>query len=218
MSAFQEIQDKLAGIWAIQINSLRAAVFGANNEKLDFVMDSFYKLEAPKQKAVLAMVVAGIGFLVFGLFGLYLAQVKGLKSELNTSFSALTEIRQLQKEAQAAKTKFNKVVDTVLSKNRNINFKPYFEKISRKQKIELRGINENRVQMSEDNPLAAKLQEVHIKMEVQKVSIPKLLKFLTEVERSGNFLRIHDLRVLSPYGSDRMYFDTEVVFRGYTKK
>ena len=42
----------------------RRAVFGANNEKLDFLMDSFYKLDAQKQSLALAIGGALIGLVL----------------------------------------------------------------------------------------------------------------------------------------------------------
>jgi len=46
------------------------------------------------------------------------------------------------------------------------------------------------------------------------ISIPRLLSFLVEVEKSNKYLRVQDLQIRARYGT-KLYFDSQAKVRGY---
>lgn len=58
MRAVMSAVDQLRGQIQSIANILRARLLGANNERLDFLMDSFYKLSPPQRSAAMAVTLA----------------------------------------------------------------------------------------------------------------------------------------------------------------
>src|SRR3954471_19832119 len=95
MSALQNIRDSIQSLVGRVVDQIRRSLFGANNERIDFIMDSFYKLSPEHQTGVLAGVAGMLLVFVLGAFTIYFTRINALEDELNASFDALTEVRSL---------------------------------------------------------------------------------------------------------------------------
>ena len=110
-------------------------IFGENNARLDFIMDSFYKLSPAQRNGVFAIGVAGIGFLILSAFASYFTEVRALESELSQSVSSLQELRKFKALDQNESKRFSKLTDTILSKTKGRSFKPFFEKLTKEKGV-----------------------------------------------------------------------------------
>jgi hypothetical protein len=209
-----ELKDKLSGALRGGTQTLRQKIFGVNNEHIDFVMDSFYKLDGPQRNAVVGLIVGAISAMVVAGFSLYYVQVGSLERELDEVFIALNKVRDLKADADIAQDRYDKLVQVVRSKTGDINFKPYFEKLSERLNLEIKDIREKPVEADPNDALASRISQVHIDVNLVKISIPKLLNFLVEVEKDGHLVRIQNLKITGIYGN-KLYFDVETIFRGY---
>lgn len=202
-----------------QVNQLldlaRIRVFGANNERLDFLLDSFYKLEPKERVGVLAGVAGGIGFVIVVAFGIYFSQVNRLKSELNDAFAALHELQDLKADFAIEDARFQRVIEQVQKKTGDLQVKPFFEKVARETLVQIEGLNVQKNPLDADNPLGSKMQEVKVKdLRINNTSIPKVLNFLIEIEKANNYIRVQDIEIRGRFGT-RLYFDTKLTARGY---
>jgi len=189
-------------------------ILGVNNERLDFVMDSFYKLDHSYRNAVLAGIVSlVVGLVTLSVF-IYYMQVSSLRNELNDSFNALNELKSLKAEESLESARFDHLVGRVKSKTRSINFKPFFERLARQAKIPLKSISDRQPEMDANNPLAERMKEVHVDLRLSKVSVPRLLNFLVDIEKSNHYLRIQNLKITGIYGN-KLFFDVDILVRGY---
>ena len=213
MGPVSAISDQVRGRLQDGLGFLRRSLFGANNERLDLFMDSFNKLSSSQR--VGAFVVAGgcLAFLVGLAIWLYVAQVDRLKSDLSNSFAAIHELQALTAAHNTEKQKFDRLTSAVKSKTSSGAIKPFFEKISKSVGVQLDDLKEVKPQQS-DSGLPDNFQEFHVEMRLEKISIPRLLNFLVEIEKSGRYMRVHDLQVRSRYGT-KLYFDGFVKVRGY---
>ncbi len=214
MSAVSDVSEKLKSQIFVSIESIKKRLFGTNNERLDFVMDSFYKLSPAKRNAVLAVLIGGIAFIVLGAVGIYFAQVNGLKRDLNNSFKALHELKEMSKQYEVEDKKFTRLLGDLQRKTSRIRMKPFFEKISREMNVKVERLEEKRIPLPADNPMADRVTEVNVDMDLPKISIPRMLKFLVEVEKSKHYLRVKDLQVRARYGT-KLFFDVRIKVRGY---
>lgn len=213
MSALEDFQEKLRNQFAGVSAEIRKRIFGANNENLDLLVDSFYKLEPPQRNAVIAGGVAGLVVLVVGLIGLYFAQVSSLNRELNKRFDALYEIRELKADYQMQEKRFQGLVDAIAGGSGSLRIKPYFEKIANEQGVQLEGLNEAKVPLASDNALSERFQEVRVDMRLSNISIPRLLTFVVEVEKGAGFIRVQDIQIRARYGT-KLFFDAQIKARG----
>lgn len=214
MSAIASFSDKIRG----QINTgfvfLRRRIFGANNEKLDFVMDSFYKLSSPQRAAVLTGAVGAIGLFVLSAVLLYFSQVSRLKSDLSNSFASLHDLHALKAAYDSENKNFEKLVDTIDKRTKQLSLKPLFEKIANDLGVTLEGINDQRAPLPAENALSDRVQEVRVDMRLPNISVPRLLNFLVEIEKTNKYLRVQELIVRGRYGT-KLFFDGTVKVRGY---
>lgn len=216
MRAVMSAVDQLRGQIQSIANILRARLLGANNERLDFLMDSFYKLSPPQRSAAMAGIIAVIGVFVFMTVVLYFSQVSRLLGDLNEGFTALHEMKSLKAEYMTEQQRYEKLVDQITRKTQDLRPKPFFERIANEQGVQIEGgLTETKVPLAADNPLAEKMQEVRVEMRLNNISIPRLLNFLVEVEKANNFVRIQDLEVRGRFGT-RLYFDTKIKARAYS--
>jgi hypothetical protein len=163
---------------------------------------------------VLAGAVAGIGVLIFSAVVLYFTQVNALMVEMNDSFSAIHELQSMRADYKIEDERFKKTIDIVRRKTGAIKFKPFFEKKAKEIGVTLENLSDKQLNMSSENPLSERVKEVQVKFSMSKVSIPRMLNFLIEVEKSNNLLRVQDLNIKARYGT-RHFFDSNIVFRGY---
>jgi hypothetical protein len=213
MSALDDIREKVISKWSVLTGEVRKRLFGSNNENLDLLVDSFYKLEPPQRNAVLAGGIAVLSFVVVGFLALYFAQIASLNRELNKRFDALYEIRDMKVEYQRENKRFQGLVEALSGGASAFRVKPYFEKIANEQGVQIEGLNETKAPLASDNALSEKFQEVRVEMRLNNISIPRLLNFIVEVEKGAGFLRIQDIQIRSRYGT-KLFFDAQIKARG----
>ncbi len=214
MQVFEQMQDQILGLIRRIGSNVRQRVLGRNNETLDFIMDSFYKL-SPKQR--FGALVTGsvlVVMIIFGTFVLYISQINDLDNDLNNSFNALHELRALKTELNHEKAKYDQLISMIENRSRNLRVKPFFEQQAKATSVTLQGLSDQVVPIQADNPLSSRLQYVKVDLRLPKISIPRLLAFLVKVEKSNNFLAVEDLQIRSRYGT-KLYFDAQAKFRGY---
>lgn len=214
MSAIVAFGDRIKEQVHGGVNQVRRRMFGANNERLDFLMDSFYKLNPSQRSVVLAGVVSAIGVFVLIAVVLYFSQVNRLKNDLSNSFAALHELQGLKTSYEVENKNFEKLVEVIERRTKQLSLKPFFEKISQDLGVTLEGLNDQRSPLPTDNPLSDKVSEVRVDMRLPNISLPRLMNFLVEIEKSNKYLRVQDLQVRGKYGT-RLYFDGQVKVRGY---
>ncbi|MEZ4741107.1 MAG: hypothetical protein R3B45_01435 [Bdellovibrionota bacterium] len=217
MSAATEVVDKVKGKFFDLTEGVKQKIFGTNNENIDFVMDSFYKLEPSQRNAVLLGIIGGIGLFVLAAVWLYFAQVSALKKELSQTFAAMHEFENLQTQKKLIESEFDGLVKSVSRKTNSLKIKPFFEKLAKQHQVTIEGLEESRVPLPADNPLSERMEQISVKLRLPKISIPKLLNFLVEIEKAGKYLRIQDLQVQGRYGT-KLFFDANVKTRGYIVK
>jgi len=213
MSALEDIQEKIRNQWATLSADIRKKLLGANNENLDLLVDSFYKLEPPQRNAVIAGGIAGLGLVVFGFLALYFTQVNSLNRELNKRFDALYEVRELKSDYQREDKRFQSLVDALSGGAGSLRIKPYLEKVANDQGVQLSDLAESRSPLPSENALSEKFQEVKVEVRLLNISIPRLLNFIIEVEKGGGFVRVQDLKIQAKYGT-KLFFDVTLKARG----
>ena len=214
MGILSRIWDQINGRIQALLIFLRKKIFGANNERIDFLMDSFYKLSPSHRGGVLVGGIGGVALFVLIVVVFYITRVNALQSDLDDSFTALHELQSLKAEYQREDRRFARLVETLKHKTNGIKLKPLFEKIAKDLSTQVEGLSEQKVNISGENALARKVQEMKVELRFPNISLPRLLNYLVEVEKSNSFLRIQDLIVRGRYGT-RLFFDAQASVRGY---
>lgn len=215
MSTISDIKERFDRAFDSKLEIVKKSLFGVNNERLDFFMDSFYKLTPQQRGIFVGTLIASIFSLVILAVIFYFVQVGALQDELNESFEALHRLKMMKREERMESQKFSALIDSISKKTKSIAFKPLFEKLTRDIKIEMTNLKEEKLDLESTNPMSSEVKQARISMKLPKISIPKLLEFLIEIEKTGKYLRINDLKITGLYGN-KLYFDVQLIVKGYT--
>lgn len=213
-STIDDLKAKLLG----QVDSLKIRVLGQNNERLDLLVDSFNKLDANQQKLTLTGGIIAIFAFVILSFAIYFSNISSLKNDLSESFEAIRQLESLSGEFTQEQRKFDRLLSKVRSKTGSIrSYKSHFESLSRKEGVTLRSLNESAVKIPADNPLSDEMNEVKVDLEMDNISLPKILKFAIAIEKDGKYMKVSNLKIRNRYGT-KLYFDTKMSIKGYKVK
>ncbi len=193
---------------------LQIRVLGANNEQLDFIMDSFYKLSPRDRSLVLAGGSVGIGVLVLLCVFLYFNRINALEKQVTRHAEAIFELKSLKGQFKSEDAMFSDLQSMLSQKLSTLRVKPFIEKIAKEQGLLVEGLVDQRSDLPNYNPLSQTIKEVKVDFRLSKVSIPKLLNFLIEIEKSDSFLRVTDLKIQERFGT-KLFFDVQVKISGY---
>ena len=214
MSTLSNVNDQIVSGITRVADLVKRRLLGSNNERLDFIMDSFYKLSPTHQSAVIVGGFGGVVVLVISLFGFYFAQLAALESRLDRSFEALQEMRTLSQRYDLEDRRFKELIQIVNRGGRGFRPKPFFESKANQVGIAITDLRSGESEISPDSPLSLNFKHITVDFKLPKVSIPRLLKFMTEVEKSGKNMNLHNLTIRTRYG-DRLYFETSAKVIGY---
>lgn len=217
MSVMTEATERLRGYFRPALDVVKRRLLGANNERIDFIMDSFYKLSPQHQTMVLAASGAALGLLILMIFGIYFARISSLETELNQGFNALQEMRTLSAQYKREKESLDWVVSTVDRKTSQLKPKPFFEQLANQTGVTMEGLRSDEAPIPEDSPLATNFKQVNVEFRLPKVSIPRLLKFFTEIEKADQGMSVRDLTIRARYG-DKLFFDSQAKVTGLKVK
>ncbi len=208
------LKDKVSGYFTFGLDAVRKKILGNNNERLDFLMDSFYKLPPKHQTGVLLGAIGGLGLFVLGAVGIYFARIHALEDELNASFLALQELRTLSNDYDMEKTNMDTLLRDVETKMSSVHPKPFFEQKANQVGVTIEGLRSEDADIPPESPLAKNFKYINVDFRMPKVSIPRMLKFLGEIERADKNFTINQLQIRARYG-DRLYFDTQAKVVAY---
>lgn len=209
-----DLKTKLLG----ELDQLKIRMFGPNNERLDFLMDSFNKLDQTQQKGVIAsLFIAVLGF-VFLAFGIYFSQVSKLKTNLSESFAAIRQLEDLSVQFNQEEKRFDALLKKVQVATGDLgSFKSHFEQLSRTEAVKISSLNEKFTIIPDTNPLGKSMNEIKVDVDIDNVSLPKIMRYIVSIEKSGKFMKVSDLKIRSRYGT-KLYFDTQMAIKGYKIK
>jgi hypothetical protein len=207
--------DELKSWFMGEIDQFKVRLFGENNERLDFLIDSFSKLDQNQQKGVVAGLFGAITLFVILAFGIYFSQVSSLKKNLSDSFEAVRQLESLSGEYTNEQRKFDKLLRRVKAKTGKLSsFKSHFESLSRRESVNIGSLNEKTVKIPDGNPLSSNMNEIVVDVKIDNISLPKILRYLAAIEKGGKYMKVSNLKIRSRYGT-KLYFDTQIAVKGY---
>ena len=131
---------------------------------------------------------------------------------------ATQKLQQLSGELTQQEQLYRQLVRDISAQTRSLNnLKSHFERLSRNEGISLRELKEKSAPLPDSNVLSESFTQTNVMVLIDNISLPKLLKYITQIEKSGRNLSIHGLKIRSRYET-KLYFDSEISVKGYSKK
>jgi hypothetical protein len=210
LDKLRELLDKL---YEQTVVPVRRKIFGNNNENIDLLFDNFYRLSNEQRTAVLVGVGATAVITVFLVLVTYFTALANLESQLSKSFDAVHELRRQGQQYRSVEAQFNMMKQQVDRKVKTLRAKPFFEEVAKKHSVTMTGLNDVKSPVEGSEELAKSFETLQVDMRLTKISLPRLLKFLSEVERAEKYLVVEDLVIRGRYGT-KLYFDAQAKFKG----
>lgn len=199
------------------LDLIKRRLFGTNNERLDFLMDSFYKLDPKQQKGAVLALFGLLMVLVMIIFAIYFSRMSALEQELNTGLEALRDLREKAQVYKSEKARMDWLAQNISGKTSNFKAKPFFEKKANELGVTLDSLRSDELEIPPGSLLSERFKEIEVTFRTPKISLPRLLNFLSEIEKAGQTLTVRNLKIRARYG-DRLYFDAEARVVGYKVK
>lgn len=198
-------------LWRL-FEPLRAAVFGRQNERLEYLADTFFKL-SPEARA--GIVIGGIGgffILIVSLILLYVAGLEALQSELDSAYSSINRLRQMEATYTVSKAKFRNLEERFRSSNEGLSLVTIIE-----EKGKELGIKTSFPSGQRDSSMGTTLRDsamkdyrvAQVSFTVENVGLKKIIDFLIELERLPNMLHVNSVK-LSRGFTNKLYLDAEI--------
>jgi len=198
---------------------LRTAIFGRQNERLEFIMDSYFKLPPEGRTGAL---VAGfaVGVLTLaGIVALYIAALGSLQGKLDEAFEATNKLRESHTAHAMNKQKFTELEQKLEAANQGLILISVLETKAKELGLATSGFPPQlpTTDLTVGNPLAEKYQNAKVEFRVSNVSLKKIADYVIAIESTQHMLRVSSLKVKSTY-QNKLYFDATFEVEGTVAK
>ncbi|NBX17653.1 MAG: hypothetical protein EBR09_09830 [Proteobacteria bacterium] len=204
---------------------VRDFVFGKQNERIEYFMDSYFKLPAEGRTGVIAGAFLFGGLTIFALIAMYLSALTGLQNQLDASFAAINTLRAKQVEYTVAKKRFDelknrigkitatvKMTSTIDGKIKSIGMEPENGRISRADKP-----SSEKDFIRSSPALSETYKTSRSEFRVNNISLKKIIDLVIAIESDESLLRVTDLRIKGIYGT-KLFFESNFTVDGFELK
>lgn len=217
-----EIQENPQGSIPKWLLPVREAIFGKQNERIEYFMDSYFKLPPEGRTAVLAGGILLAVLLVVSFIGIYLSALSGLQARLDESFQAVNKLRAMQVDYAVTKRKFDDLDKRVAGVTERLQVLTLLEEKAKSLDLQISGNNKsdkpsNEKDFIKGTPLADKYKSTRSEFRVSNVSLKKIIDFVVAIESDDKMLRVSDLRIKGLY-QNKLFFDASFAVDGIELK
>lgn len=187
---------------------LKIAVFGKNNERLEYVMDSYFKLSPEARTGVIAAAWAGGIVLFLMVIGIYIMMLGHLQNRLDTAFTATNRLSEARQSYQITKQRFDELERRLASANENFVLFSVLEQKAKDLGLQTGGFPPQLpvVDFPSANPLSEKYQSAKVEFRVSNASLKKIIEFVVAIESTPHLLRVSSLKVRGLF-ANKLFFD-----------
>jgi len=189
-------------------------ILGENNERIDFFIDSFSKLN-PRQKFFVSTgsILGAVAVLVL-VFMLYFWGVQSLRNQLANGFDSFHELQVMEIDLAKERSRFEKLKERIGQRVRGHRVKPFIEELANKHNVTIGNIVERPEPIQSGDPLSQEFEKYKVEVKISKISLPRMLKFITDLEKSRKLITINEFEVRNQFGT-RLYFNVSMSLTGY---
>ncbi|APJ03000.1 hypothetical protein [Silvanigrella aquatica] len=197
------------------LQSTKTFIFGENNQRLDYLIENFYRLNHERRSLIILASIA-TGVIFFGLSILfYLIGLFSLQSNLNSAYSNTYSLKELKAPYMAIQGNFDELVNGIKSSNDNLNLNSLLDQKAKELGIQASNFPSKPTitKFTSQSPLAEQFQKESIDFKLTGVSLKKTMEYLNAIEQMPNKLRVAKFRILSITDA-KLYFDVLLTVEG----
>jgi hypothetical protein len=204
---------------AVFTNPIKNIVFGRQNERIEFLMDSYFKLSPEGRTSVIVGGVLGAALFLILVVALYLAALGNLQRKLDEAFAATNKLRELQQSYAVVDTSFRSLSQQVSAANEGLAFIPVLEQKAKELGLTASGFPAQlpRVDLASTNPLATSFQNAKVEFRLSNAPLKKIIDLVIAIESTPHLLRVTSLRIRALY-QNKLFFDANLEVEGLVTK
>ncbi|MEY3901213.1 MAG: hypothetical protein RL189_519 [Pseudomonadota bacterium] len=220
--ATNDVQEHSQGDVPRWLLPVRELIFGKQNERIEYFMDSYFKLPSEGRTAVIAGAFIFAGLVVFTFIGLYLSALSSLQAKLDGSFQAMNKLRAKQVEYAVTKKKFDELDRRIGNVTGSLQILSLLEDKAKSLDLQISGNTKtdkgsNEKDFIRGTPLADKYKSTRSEFRVSNVSLKKIIDLVVAIESDDKMLRVSDLRIKGLY-QNKLFFDATFAVDGIEPK
>lgn len=190
---------------------VREFIFGKQNERIEYFMDSYFKLPPEGRTAVVSGAFILGGLILFGFIAAYLTALSSLQTKLDNSFLALNKLRTKQVEYAVTKRKFDELDKRLANVSSSVQILSFLEEKAKANDLQISGNSKADKASGEKDfirstPLEEKYKSTRSEFRVSNVSLKKIIDLVVSIESDDKMLRVTDLRIKGLY-QNKLFFD-----------
>jgi hypothetical protein len=214
-------ENPQAGIprWLLPV---REFIFGRQNERIEYFMDSYFKLPQEGRTAVIVGGFVLAGLTIFAFIAIYLSALANLQSKLDHSFMAMNKLRAKQVDYAVTKKKFEELDKRISSVTESLQILSVLEEKAKSLELQISGNTKTDKSASDKDfirgtPLAEKFKGTRSEFRVSNISLKKIIDLVVAIESDDKLLRVSDLRIKGLY-QNKLFFDASFAVDGIEQK
>lgn len=201
--------------WLLPVREL---VFGKQNERIEYFMDSYFKLPPEGRTAAIASGIALAIILVLALVGVYLSALNSLQKRLDESFWAVNTLRDKQIEFAVNKKKYDELEKRLANVTQSLQILSLLEEKAKSKGLQISGNNKSEKPSTEKDFVNSTLlkeqyKSMRTEFRISNVSLQKIIDLVVDIESDNKLLRVTDLRIKGLY-QNKLYFDAMLAVDG----
>lgn len=192
---------------------IRDAIFGKQNERIEYFMDSYFKLPPEGRTAAIASGIVLAILIVLAFVGAYITALNRLQSRLDESFEAVNNLRDKQIEFAVIKKKYDELDKRLSGVTQSLQILSLLEEKAKSKGLQISGNNKAEKPSTEkdfirSSLLKDKYKPMRSEFRISNVSLQKIIDFVVDIESDNKLLRVTDLRIKGLY-QNKLYFDAQ---------
>ena len=195
-------------------------VFGQNNERLDTLVEAYYRLQ-PKHRTLIGafLAIVGIGILAAGIF-FYFNALSKLQSNMTTSLEVSRKIIQLDKSFAISHQKVANIKTHLIQNNHSLDYHNLFRAIAKDSRAGEVIVDDGGITMmplAENDLFSQDFKRISIPITLPKTSLKGFIHFFIEVERVHHFLKVQQVSIEQSH-DNKLYFTVHSKLALYVPK
>jgi hypothetical protein len=201
--------------WLLPVREL---VFGKQNERIEYFMDSYFKLPPEGRTAAIASGIALAIIIVLALVGVYISALNSLQKRLDESFWAVNTLRDKQIEFAVNKKKYDELEKRLANVTQSLQILSLLEEKAKSKGLQISGNNKSEKPSTEKDFVNSTLlkeqyKSMRTEFRISNVSLQKIIDLVVDIESDNKLLRVTDLRIKGLY-QNKLYFDAMLAVDG----
>jgi hypothetical protein len=190
------------------IPSLKLFIFGENNQRLEYLIESFYRLNHERRSIIIiSSVFSGVTIFILSII-IYIIGLFLLQSNLNSAYNNSNTLKEFKAPYMAIQGNFDELINGIKSSNSNLSLASLLE-----QKAKDLGIQTSHfpskpliTKFTGQSSLVDLFQKESIDFKISGASLKKIMEYINIIEQMPNKLRVTKFRLLS-ITEAKLYFD-----------